>query len=268
MKKRGKIIRDTSAGPGLLIAEGQQYQFQLEGAWRSEEAPRVGMVVDVELNERGDVVGITALPESQLAKEQAEVAMAAAKERGAALASGAVAKFGIPSLVAGAALIIGWWMLPAVSLNMFGSSVHITFWQILGFINTGNPMNSFGGGSASTGIYGLLALVTIVGPFIHHFWKDKRATLGALLPLIFMLLIGYMVLHKLDGVMGGGSQGGSMGEIANQVSDAAWKAISIGSGIYISMIASLYFAFTGTVKFLASRATGSSGYDKPQKIMA
>lgn len=269
MKKRGKIIRDTSVGAGLLIAEGQQYQFQLEGTWRSEEAPRIGMVVDVDLNERGDVVGITAVPESQLAREQAEVAMTAARERGAAIASGAVARFGVPSLVAGAALIIGWWMLPAVSINVFGSSGHITFWQVLGFVNSGNLMGGFGGGgSPSTGIYGLLAVIAVAGPFAHHFWKDRRASLAALLPLAFMLLVAIMVRNAIGGAMGGGADAGVFSEFANQARHEAMKAISIGTGVYLSLIASLYFAFTGAMRFLAAKATDSASYDKPQKMTA
>ena len=85
MKKRGKILRDTSAGPGLVMAEGQQYTFSLEGMWRSPEAPRVGMVTDVEFDDDSSVRTLTLVPESQLAKEQAEAVMAAARELGSAL---------------------------------------------------------------------------------------------------------------------------------------------------------------------------------------
>ena len=88
MKKRGKVLRDTSAGPGLLMVEGQQYPFALEGVWKSEVAPRSGLVVVVEFDQGGQIVAIIAVPESQLAKEQAEAVMTVAKEKGAALASG------------------------------------------------------------------------------------------------------------------------------------------------------------------------------------
>ena len=36
MSKRGMALRDPYAGPGLLIVEGQQYPFVLEGVWGSE----------------------------------------------------------------------------------------------------------------------------------------------------------------------------------------------------------------------------------------
>ena len=100
MPKRGKILRDPHAGPGLLIVEGQQHQFFLEGVWKSDVPPKPGLAVDVEFDGQGTLNGITAVPESQLAKEQAEIALAAAKKRGAALASSMVAKFGMPQLVA------------------------------------------------------------------------------------------------------------------------------------------------------------------------
>ncbi len=43
MTKRGKILRDASAGPGLLSVYGQHYQFSREGMWRSEVPPAAGM---------------------------------------------------------------------------------------------------------------------------------------------------------------------------------------------------------------------------------
>lgn len=40
MKKRGKVLRDASSGPGLLMVEGQQYPFAWNGVWKSETAPK------------------------------------------------------------------------------------------------------------------------------------------------------------------------------------------------------------------------------------
>jgi hypothetical protein len=254
MKKRGKILRDTNAGQGMLMAGGLQYSFSLEGTWKSEEAPRVGMVVDIDFNSNDEIVAITAIPESQLAREQAEVAMAAARERGAAIASGAVAKFGIPSLVAAACIVVGWFMLPAVSVNIpFGGSGHLTFWAILGVVNSGNMASLARAGSSSSGIYGLLAVIALCGPFVHHFWRDKRALLGGLLPLLFMLLVGLVIRNAMAEAFGAASNG-VLGEFARTAQKEAMKAISIGSGVYLAMLASLYFAAVGTRKFLAAKA--------------
>jgi hypothetical protein len=111
MTKRGKVLRDPHTGPGLLMVGGQQYPFSLEGVWSSDTPPKPGQPIAVEFNDEGMIVRITAIPESQLAREQAEAAMSAAKQHGAALASNMVARFGIPNLVAAALLIIGWFFL-------------------------------------------------------------------------------------------------------------------------------------------------------------
>src|SRR6266700_5569298 len=81
MAKRGKVLRDPLAGPGLLMVEGQQYPFVLDGIWRSAVPASAGLAVDVDFDSQGSIRGITAVPDSQLAKEQAEVALTAAKEK-------------------------------------------------------------------------------------------------------------------------------------------------------------------------------------------
>src|SRR5882672_724369 len=113
MKKRGKVLRDPSAGPGLLMVEGIQYPFVLEGVWRSEAPPRIGLAVDVEFDTEGKITNIAAVPDSQIAKEQAEVALAAAKQKGGAIVASLVARFGLPNLIAIGLLIIGWFFLSA-----------------------------------------------------------------------------------------------------------------------------------------------------------
>ena len=61
IKKRGKILRDTSAGPGLLIVEGQQYPFSRNQLWKSDLPPQVGMVVEAEFNREGKLTAIRTL---------------------------------------------------------------------------------------------------------------------------------------------------------------------------------------------------------------
>jgi hypothetical protein len=73
--KRGKILRDPRGGPGLLMIEGQQYWFSMAGIWKSEVPPKPGLAVDVKLDRAGQILAITAVSESQLAKEQPERSM-------------------------------------------------------------------------------------------------------------------------------------------------------------------------------------------------
>ncbi|MBS1853448.1 MAG: hypothetical protein JST79_21330 [Acidobacteria bacterium] len=256
MAKRGKVLRDPNSGPGLLMVDGQQYSFVLEGVWRSEIPPKPGLVVEVELSAEGNVLSVTAVPESQLAKEQAEAAMAVAKEKGAAIASSMVAKFGLPSLVAAGLLIVGWFFLSAVSIKSPFGSLDFTFWQVLGFLNSSNAFEGLMQGgrqsSASPGIYGVLAVAAIAGPFIHHFWKDKRAILGGLLPLLFMIIVAIMINSSINSI--GGEAGGMFGDMVKQMRAEIMKAITVGLGVYLSVVVSLYFAAISTKKFLAAGA--------------
>src|SRR5215813_4055257 len=75
MTKRGKVLRGTSSGPGLVMIEGEQYPFSVEKAWKSHTPPRPRLVVDVELDDRGGVQAIIVVPDAQLAQEQPDEAL-------------------------------------------------------------------------------------------------------------------------------------------------------------------------------------------------
>lgn len=96
--KRGKILRDPRAGPGLLMIEGRQYWFSMEGVWKSEVPPKPGLAVEVKLDRTGQILAITAVSESQLAKEQAERSMDKAKAAWLKIFRKIAAKCGMPDL--------------------------------------------------------------------------------------------------------------------------------------------------------------------------
>src|SRR5262249_55077595 len=154
--------------------------FGLDGIWRGDVPPAPGMPVTVEFAAGGVIAGITPIAESQIAKEQAEVVMKAAKERGGALASAAVARFGLPLLIATGLLIFGWFILSAVSVQTMFGKLTFTFWQILGLLNAESPLETLMSGhrGPSAGFYGFLAIVAMAGPFLRFFWQDKRASIG------------------------------------------------------------------------------------------
>lgn len=248
MRKRGKILRDTSTGPGLLMAEGQQHSFPLEGVWQSETPPRPGMIVDLDLGEDGSIKAVSAVSESQIAREQAEQALAAARAKGGALASTAAARSGKPTLVATGLLILGWFFLSTISINTgFMGKMDFTFWRVLSFVNAKNAFEALGslkdGGSA--GFYGLLAVIALVGPFLSTFWKDRRAVLGGLLPLLFMLLVALLVRNAIVS-----ATVGAPAEMMALARDEIAKQISIGMGAYVSLLAAIYLAYISVKKFL------------------
>lgn len=256
MPRRGTILRDTSAGPGLLVVNGTQYPFELAGVWRSDIPPRIGMVVDVEVDDTGQVTLVTAVPESVLAREKADQAMAAVKERGGAMAGAMVSRFGRNDLVALGLLIIGWFILTAGSFGggLLGE-MEFTFWQVLGYLNSGaeSLMRRATGGGSGTGIWGIVAIAALAGPFVHHFWKDRRAHLGGALPLALML-VAIIILFNQVGSVGreaegffGPDAGAMMAEMRREVR----SAISFGLGTYLSIPVGLYFAGSGIKRYLA-----------------
>ena len=270
MTKRGKVLRDTTSGPGLLMMEGQQCRFSLEGEWKSEAPPKPGLVVDVELDASGKVQGITVVPDLQLAREQAEAAMALARHKGRNAAS-LVARIGMPSLAAAGLLAAAWFFLTAASIQVpFPGKLEFTLWQILGFLNAGRvPELPDRSSSPSAGLYGLAAAVALAGPFIHLLWKDKRALLGGLLPLAFMVIIGIAVRSNIHGALGGGLvYEGSYADLGKQTHDETMKAVSLGLGTYLSTLASLYFAFTSAKNFLVATASEGEGLESTQRKAA
>jgi len=257
MRKRGKILRDTRNGPGLLIVEGQQYPFSLEGAWRSDVPPAPGMAVEVEFGSGGEILAIRSIPESQAAKEQAEAALTVAKEQGAKLAAGLVARFGMPSLVGVGLLLISWLFLGAFSIETPFAKLSFTFCDCLGFLNSSHGFEAAMAGARmrpGAGFYGFLALIALAGPFLHHFWKDRRAVLGGLLPLLFVLMVGLLVRSNIQSSLGLDASG-PLGTAMKQLRDEAMAAVSLGFGAYLSFLVSFYFAADALRQFLTGKTS-------------
>jgi hypothetical protein len=260
MTKRGKVLRDTSVGNGLIVVDGQQYSFTLEGTWKSEVPPAVGMSVDAEFNDAGQIASLRVVPESQLTKEQAQAALTAAKGKGAEIFLGIVARFGALNLIALLLLLIGWFFLSAVSIQSPVGSMSFTFWQLLGFLNAKNAADVLmqgGTGSASAGIYGLLAFVSLVSPFVHYLWKDKRAVLGGVLPLLFMLIVWIIAHHSVNSALGMGGANDPNDPMTQEIRQQVSQAISIGFGVYLSVLACLYFAGMSVKDFLGAKTSAA-----------
>jgi hypothetical protein len=213
------------------------------------------MTVAVEFDADGNIAGISQVADSQIAKEQAEAVMRAAKEKGAAALSSAVANFGLPLLVATGLQIIAWFFLSAISVDALLGKVSFTFWQVLGLVNAGNAWNVImqGGSGLSTGIYGFFAIVALAGPFLRFVWKDRRVSLGGLLPLLFILFVVMMVRNSVQSLTGG-ALAGPLAEMQRQAQDEVMKAISIGPGAYLALLVSLYLAAVAAKQFLVARA--------------
>jgi hypothetical protein len=232
---RGRILRDTAVGDGLISAAGKQYPFKLEGVWRSDRAPKVDMQIDVDLDDAGQIVAIRAVDSTAAAREHAERLMGTAgatakqwaadlKTKGAPAlaelrAKGApalaemqakglpvfkryLALVGVPTLVAMVAVLLGWFFFASVSIDFLGQSQSATFYDFLGVLN--NPESGLAmieGRSPSAGLYGFLAIVALLAPLLPHFVKSRKLWLAYCAPGAWMVLAGVIGWWKIRSAM-------------------------------------------------------------------
>lgn len=265
MQKRGRILKDTSIGKGIISSDGVQYEFELPNVWKSDVTPATNMVVNFIVDADGAVTSIFAVSEGQLAKEQADKALDTLKGKGLEAFDGLSARVGKPVLVATSALAISWFFLNTITIQVSSSyAIGITFWNILGVANATGSLDALQRGGGDTGIYGLMAVLALAGPFLAQFWKDPRAHLGNCLPLLLLIFIGASIYM---GIQDGMKSAGSLGEIfstpgagnfaqrmAEEMISAVMKSIHFGPGLHISIAASIYLALLGLKKYLAAKA--------------
>ncbi len=277
MTKRGRILRDTQAGDGLVTIEGQQYTFRLEGIWRSEFAPRVNGVVEAEFDEQGNLVSLRGLDASTLAGEQATQALGAAQVAAKKLASDFQSqglplirqhaqRIGYPTLAGFAAVVLGWFFLPFLSAEIpFGPDISATFHQTLKLSNAvadsagmealAGSLDRHGAVRGSAGLLGLLCFVALAAVFLPQIWRDRRAAWGLFAPLaVFVLALAVMYWRVsslasagLDAAaeFGGAEYRQMAKEMAREAAAQMREAISIGSGLWLSLAGVLLLAWVG-----------------------
>lgn len=251
MAKRGKVLRDPHMGPGLLMVEGKQYPFLMEGLWRSKVPAKPGLVVNVDFDSQGNLNSITAVPQAQLDQEQDELARS---NRNGVLEGWASGQSGLVQAGAAGVLVVSWLFLTAVSIHLpLIGELDFTFWQVLGYLNAGNSLQSLEvSGNPDSGILGFLAIVVLAGPFLHYLWKDPRACLGGLLPLSFMTLVVGRIVERIHAALA--SQTNWLySPVQTNPGHGIFSVLSIGSGTYLSASLAIYLAVFGTKQFTKSR---------------
>jgi hypothetical protein len=250
--KRGRVLRDTSSGEGLVFVDGQQYPFRLEGMWRSEFAPKLNQSVDAEFDDSGKLVALRTASGAGAgggaqASEALDAAGAAAKKmaeefkaKGLPVIQEWAQRVGYVTLGAWIALVVAWFWLPVVSLQLgiFGGN-SVSFYDSLVLVN---------GGMGGRGIYGFLAWVALLAVFLPQIWKDRRAGYGMMLPLALMVLIAVIAWFKSSpdtGDMGAYGNSPEFKQMMDQMRAEMWKAVSFGFGLYVAVAAALYLAFRG-----------------------
>jgi hypothetical protein len=267
MKKRGKVLRDTSAGAGLLIVDGLQYPFSLE-VWRSQTPPKPGMVVEVEFEQYGKIQAIHALNDAELTEPQRAV-LSGPKLTGLSFAQQAAAHFGAMNLVVAGLLIISWTAMAAISIQTPLGKLDFTFWQMLGFVNSGNSFEAVmqGRNAPGAGFYGFLALVAVAAPFVRFLWSNKRAALGGLFPLLYMIFTGLMIRSNFENAFRGDAQN-ALNPLILQMREEALSAVSLGLGTYLSGLASLYFAVSSVRNLLSTEKSGKTPKENTRRAAA
>jgi hypothetical protein len=261
---RGKIMRDTNAGPGIIFVSGEQKPFTLENHWKSSTPPKVGAVVEIELDAQGNMTAVSLVDEASLAKEQAQKALNLASENGKQYFGILVGRVGMPTLVAIGLLTIAWLFFATMTVQVLGTySESISFYDVLKLVNSDGNLQGIGSIKyAGAGLYGLLMYVVILAPVAPHFHSNKYLQLGYCAPLIYMVGIGlsmYLsIKHHVSDAQSMAS--GMLGQQAvdkmmSEMISMTLQAISMGFGFYISALVATYLAAIGVKKYLASGAT-------------
>ena len=176
---RGTLIKVPDATPGLVMVNGRQCPFVLEGIWRIPAAPTPGMTVEAALDAQGNIVGLTPVDAARVALEQGQqVADLARKGYGVALD-----RIGKPTLIATAVLWLGWFVLPSVHMG----PLSLTFWQLLG-IDPSNFM-TLAAGTSNHGLLSLVGLASIALPLAPLVWKGPPRPWLNMAPLAFLGLV-------------------------------------------------------------------------------
>lgn len=245
---RGTVIKVPDGSPGLLVAGGSQYPFELTGLWKSPVAPAVNMTVTVIVDARGALASITAVDAQELAKERLNQFGSAAQEHGkqaAGLATqalgGIVARMGKLDFGVALAVLIAWFFLPIASVQ-FIVSTSWTFWESLA-LDLGNPLNNPG----SHGLGSMLGLLAVAAPFASPYLRHPRAHLLLAAPAAFLGLFVLRLVWSMRGLL----SDDPMTQVAGAVVANVFSALSPGLGLFVLPIAA---------GFLAVRALRGAGH--------
>ena len=262
MAKRGRILRDPRQGPGLLMVEGRQYPFLMDGLWRSKVPATPGLVVEVDFDTHGNLNAITAVSQSKPRNVEHDSGprLSTMQPLFESLVSGS----GIFSrLLPTTALLLCWLFLNAISIQLpFFSRVDLTFWQVLGYLGPGN-MGQLTDLTTSpdAGGWGFLGLLSLAGPFLPLVWKDRRAHLGGILPLSFIALVAFRVVTNMQAI----ADPKMSGSYGTPATDRLFHVAGIGLGVYLSATLAIVFAGFSAMQFLAASKTCKGGFERSEK---
>jgi len=270
MRKRGRILREPGSAPGLLMVEGRQFRFAHDNRWKSTVAPKPGLVVDIDLDQDSQILAIAAIPDSQLAEEQAKSAGRKAVRKARAIQARATLAAAATDLLAAGSLLVGWCALTTVSIRspLLGE-VDFSFWQVLGLLNTRSSLEAMEPRSVqyATGLYGIAACIALAAPFAYHLWKSRWTALCGLAPLLFMLSVWSIAGATMQNVFGG-NLASPYRELARQAQAEVVQHGSLGLGAYVCALVSLYFAVRSVTRLFPAHPAEAECLEKSKQVAA
>jgi hypothetical protein len=201
-KSRGTVIKVPDATPGIVFVNGQQQHFALDGVWKSPIAPAANQTVDVELDARGALAGITVVDSIQANKEMLNHLGQVAQERGQEAAKlaeqgiGALAaRMGVLAMIGAVLLWVAWFFFPSASV---GGMMTFSFWSLLGLDFNSQTATTTG----NHGIFSIIGVLAIAAPFAAPFIRTTWSRYLNAAPLAF-ILIAWVTLYMNEKKMFG-----------------------------------------------------------------
>ena len=195
-KVRGNIIKVPDAGPGLLMIGTSQKRFSLEGVWRSATAPAPNQTVEVELDDAGNISGISVVDAAQLAREKfndlssklggaiGDITKSPEATNAQDILHKAVSKIGMATLGASVVLWIALFFMTGYKLNLgFIGAQSYSLWDFVGLNVTSGGM---AGPQVNHGFWGLIGIVCVFAPIVVAFVSNPLAKFGNALPLVYL----------------------------------------------------------------------------------
>lgn len=264
--QRGTVLEVPGGErPGLLFVDGRQVPFKLAGVWSSGVAPAVNQTVLVDLDDAGAVVRIVVLDAQTLAKEKLGQFTSVAGEQGQQAAAqgkealGRVrARMGTLLMVLSALLIIAWFFLPAIEINIgFGVAKSFTVSDLLGI------HLSQDGGNSRFGFLSFLGLLAVFAPWAAPWLKARWAPLLNAAPLALFAAAVLDLKWQVHGMVqqaitAAGQWGGAQGQaaaqgMADQMVARLEGAMSPGIGLWLVVLLGVALAVIGVWRFLRPR---------------
>lgn len=251
---RGTIIHYSgSDGRGLVAADRRQIPFEIR-QWRSQVAPSVNQVVDLEFEDQS-LASVAVVPEHILLKERASQLTARIGASAAPVLSslretananagapaGLVRRLGKPLVACHAAFTLSALLLPFLSISSpFGQTGRS--YTLFGLDKISESLGASVSGSA-------WALLAILAPLLPMAWRSRWAWIALLLPLLATLKPAFDIVgaaRQASRAMSDAFGAEISAQIARQVADM----LGIGIGAWVCLACALPVAGIGLKRVL------------------